>query len=51
VSALADTSVLVDYLRGVELARELLRSAFEREEIVAAPCSTLERPSRTFLLG
>ena len=36
MSALADTSVLVDYLRGVEPARELLRSAFEREEVVAA---------------
>jgi predicted nucleic acid-binding protein len=36
VSALADTSVLVDYLRGVEPARELLRSAFERDEVVAA---------------
>lgn len=36
MSALADTSVLVDYLRGVEPARELLRSAFERDEVVAA---------------
>jgi predicted nucleic acid-binding protein len=36
VSALADTSVLIDYLRGVEPARELLRSALEREEVVAA---------------
>jgi len=36
VSALADTSVLIDYLRGVEAARELLRSALEREEVVAA---------------
>jgi predicted nucleic acid-binding protein len=36
VSALADTSVLVDYLRGVEPARELLRLALEREQVVAA---------------
>jgi predicted nucleic acid-binding protein len=36
VSALVDTSVLVDCLRGVEPARDLLRSAFEREEVVAA---------------
>ena len=36
MSALADTSVLIDYLRGVEAARELLRSALEREEVVAA---------------
>jgi predicted nucleic acid-binding protein len=36
VSVLADTSVLVDYLRGVEPARELLRSALERDEAVAA---------------
>jgi predicted nucleic acid-binding protein len=36
VSALVDTSVLIDYLRGVEPARDLLRSAFEREEVVAA---------------
>jgi predicted nucleic acid-binding protein len=36
VSPLADTSVLVDYLRGVEPARELLRSALAREEVVAA---------------
>jgi len=28
--------VLIDYLRGVEAARELLRSALEREEVVAA---------------
>jgi predicted nucleic acid-binding protein len=40
VSALADTSVLVDYLRGVEPARELLRSALEREEDVAASVLT-----------
>jgi predicted nucleic acid-binding protein len=36
LSALADTSVLVDYLRGVEPARALLRSAFERGEPVSA---------------
>lgn len=33
---LADTSVLVDYLRGVEEARRLLRGAFERGEVVSA---------------
>ena len=27
MSALADTSVLIDYLRGIEPARQLLRSA------------------------
>lgn len=36
MSPLADTSVLVDYLRGVEPARDLLRSVLEREEIVSA---------------
>ena len=36
MSALADTSVLVDYLRGVEPARELLRSTLERDEVVSA---------------
>ncbi|HLM85658.1 MAG TPA: type II toxin-antitoxin system VapC family toxin [Solirubrobacteraceae bacterium] len=40
MNALVDTSVLVDYLRGVEPARELLRSAFEREEVVAASVLT-----------
>jgi predicted nucleic acid-binding protein len=40
VSALVDTSVLVDYLRGVQPARELLRSAFERDEVVAASALT-----------
>lgn len=40
MSPLVDTSVLVDYLRGVEPARELLRSAFEREEVVAASVLT-----------
>jgi predicted nucleic acid-binding protein len=40
VSALADTSVLVDYLRGVQPARELLRSALQREEVVAASVLT-----------
>jgi predicted nucleic acid-binding protein len=36
VSGLADTSVLVDYLRGVEPARELLRATLERGEVVSA---------------
>jgi len=36
VSSLADTSVLVDYLRGVEPAGELMRSAVERGEILCA---------------
>lgn len=37
MSALADTSVLVEYLRGVEPARVLLRAALlEREEVVSA---------------
>jgi predicted nucleic acid-binding protein len=36
VSALADTSILVDYLRGVEPARRLLRTALERGEVVSA---------------
>ncbi len=40
MSALADTSVLVDYLRGVQPARTLLRAAFEREEVVAASVVT-----------
>jgi predicted nucleic acid-binding protein len=40
VSPLADTSVLVDYLRGVEPARDLLRSALEREEVVSASVLT-----------
>jgi predicted nucleic acid-binding protein len=35
LSALVDTSVLVDYLRGVGQARQLLRSAFERGDTVA----------------
>jgi len=34
VSVLADTSILLDHLRGVEPARELLRQPFERGEIV-----------------
>ncbi len=41
MSPLVDTSVLVDYLRGVGPARELLRSSLEREELLAA--STLTR--------
>ncbi len=40
MSALVDTSVLVDYLRGVEPARELLRSALERDGLVAASVLT-----------
>jgi predicted nucleic acid-binding protein len=36
VSALADTSVLIDYLRGIEAARQLLRPAVERGELVCA---------------
>jgi predicted nucleic acid-binding protein len=40
VSALADTSVLIEYLRGVEAARELLRDAFERGEPVTASSLT-----------
>lgn len=40
MSALADTSVLVDYLRGVEPARLLLRAALEREEVIAASVLT-----------
>lgn len=40
MSGLADTSILVDYLRGVEPARDLLRGAFERGETVAASALT-----------
>lgn len=40
MSPLADTSVLVDYLRGVESARSLLRSTFERGELVSASVLT-----------
>ena len=40
MSALVDTSVLVDYLRGVQPARELLRSAIERDEVTAASVLT-----------
>jgi predicted nucleic acid-binding protein len=40
VSGLADTSVLVDYLRGVEPARELLRSALEGGDVVSASMLT-----------
>lgn len=36
MSPLADTSVLIDYLRGVESARDLLRSTLERGELVSA---------------
>lgn len=41
MSPLVDTSILVDHLRGVEPARDLLRPAIERQEMVAA--STLTR--------
>ncbi|MGH2761763.1 MAG: type II toxin-antitoxin system VapC family toxin [Thermoleophilaceae bacterium] len=40
MTALADTSVLGDYLRGVEAARDLLRGAFERGEVVSASSLT-----------
>ncbi len=40
MSPLVDTSVLVDYLRGVEPARELVCAAIEREEVVAASVLT-----------
>jgi predicted nucleic acid-binding protein len=40
VSGLADTSILIDYLRGLEAARELLRGAFERGEAVSASSLT-----------
>ncbi|MEX2393903.1 MAG: type II toxin-antitoxin system VapC family toxin [Actinomycetota bacterium] len=36
MSALVDTSVLVDYLRGIEQARALLVGALERGEAVSA---------------
>ncbi len=43
MSAIADTSILIDYLRGVEPARELVRAAVERGELVAAsPLSRIE---------
>jgi predicted nucleic acid-binding protein len=37
---LVDTSVLVDYLRGVEPAREVMVSALERDEVLAASVLT-----------
>lgn len=40
MSALADTSILVDYLRGAEAARRLLRTALERGEVVSASLLT-----------
>jgi predicted nucleic acid-binding protein len=40
LSPLVDTSILVDYLRGVEAARELLRKAIEREEVVTSSVLT-----------
>lgn len=36
MSGLADTSVLVDYLRGVEAARDLLTTAFDHRQVVVA---------------
>jgi len=40
LSALADTSVLVEYLRGVDQARQLLRPAIARGEVVTASVLT-----------
>lgn len=40
MSALADTSVLIDYLRGRAPARELLRGAVERGDVVSASSLT-----------
>jgi predicted nucleic acid-binding protein len=40
VPALADTSVLVDYLRGVEPARDLIRPVLQRGDVVAASVLT-----------
>jgi predicted nucleic acid-binding protein len=40
MSALADTSVLVEYLRGTEQARTLVRGAFGRGEVVAGSVLT-----------
>ena len=40
MSALADTSILVDYLRGVDQARRLLRPVLERGEAVAGSVLT-----------
>lgn len=40
MSALVDTSILVDYLRGVDEARRLVRPALERGEAVAASVLT-----------
>ncbi len=40
MSALADTSILIDYLRGLRQARALLRGAFERGEVVSASSLT-----------
>lgn len=40
MSALADTSILVDYLRGVTQARALLRPVLERGEAVAGSVLT-----------
>lgn len=40
MSPLADTSVLIDYLRGVEQARQLLRPVLERGEPLAGSVLT-----------
>ncbi|HTD10135.1 MAG TPA: type II toxin-antitoxin system VapC family toxin [Solirubrobacteraceae bacterium] len=40
MSPLLDTSVLVEYLRGVESARELLQSGLQRDELLAASVLT-----------
>lgn len=40
MSALADTSVLIDFLRGVEPARALLIGALEQGEVVCASSLT-----------
>ncbi len=43
MSAIADTSILIDYLRGVEPARELVRGAVERgDPLAASPLSRIE---------
>lgn len=36
MAALADTSILIDHLRGVAEARKLLQGAFERDQVVSA---------------
>ncbi|MGI8430185.1 MAG: hypothetical protein ACR2OB_13005 [Solirubrobacteraceae bacterium] len=44
MSGLADTSLLVDYLRGVEPARDLLRTAFNQGQGVAGSVLTRALP-------